>query len=114
MFFVVKNIIACLILFLSQILPLYFNLKIFSPLSLKHFIIFGQALDKTMPHFTGFDLAREIRKIRSDILIILCTGLNEKTDLATAQETGIEEFIMKPINKQKIAKTIRKALDKKH
>jgi len=69
--------------------------------------------DKTMPHLTGFDLAHEIRKIRSDIPIILCTGFCDKRDLAMAQELGIEEFIMKPINKQEIAETIRKVLDKK-
>ena len=69
--------------------------------------------DKTMPHFTGFDLAREIRNIRSDIPIILCTGFNNQADLSMAQEIGIKEIILKPIDKQQIAEAIRKVLDKK-
>jgi YesN/AraC family two-component response regulator len=34
--------------------------------------------DKTMPKMTGIVLAEEIRKIRSDIPILLCTGFKEK------------------------------------
>jgi CheY-like chemotaxis protein len=65
-----------------------------------------------MPHMTGFDLTREIKNIRSDIPIIMCTGFNDETDLAKANEIGIQEFIMKPLDKRLIAETIRKVLDK--
>ena len=69
--------------------------------------------DKTMPHMTGFDLAREIKNVRPDIPIILCTGFNDKTDAEKADVVGIKEFIMKPLNKRKIAETIRKVLEYK-
>ena len=66
-----------------------------------------------MPHLTGYDLALQLRTIRPDIPIILCTGFSDKTDLAKAKEVGIQEFVMKPLNKQQMAETIRKVLDKK-
>jgi len=69
--------------------------------------------DKTMPHMTGFDLTQEIKNIRSDIPVIMCTGLTAETDLEKANDVGIQEFVMKPLDKRLIAETIRKVLDKK-
>ena len=31
--------------------------------------------DYTMPKLTGLDLAREVKRIRPDIPIVLCTGI---------------------------------------
>jgi len=67
--------------------------------------------DKTMPHMTGFDLAGEIKGIRSDIPVIMCTGFSDKVDATKAHEAGIREFVMKPLNKQQMAETVRKVLD---
>jgi len=68
--------------------------------------------DKTMPKMTGFDLAAEIKKIRPDIPIILCTGFQDKDIDTKISETGIAGYVMKPINMRKMAKNIRKVLDK--
>jgi PleD family two-component response regulator len=62
---------------------------------------------------TGFELARQVKSLRPDIPIIMCTGFDDKTDVAMAKEIGIQEFVMKPLNKSKLAKTIRKVLDNK-
>jgi len=63
---------------------------------------------------TGLDLAREIRKVRPEIPILLCTGFIEKDAEAAVKEYGINRVIMKPLNQQKIAEAIRKVLDKKN
>jgi PAS domain S-box-containing protein len=67
--------------------------------------------DMTMPNMTGVELAPRLLEIRPDIPIILCTGFSEITDENKAKALGIREFIMKPIVKDQIAKTIRKVLD---
>jgi PAS domain S-box-containing protein len=69
--------------------------------------------DYTMPNITGMDLAREFMKIRSDILIILCTGHSESISPDTAKRAGIKEFLMKPIAKHDLAQAVRRVLDRK-
>ncbi|MBW2576066.1 MAG: response regulator, partial [Deltaproteobacteria bacterium] len=67
--------------------------------------------DMTMPNMTGVQLAPRLLEIRSDIPIILCTGFSEITDSNKAKALGIREFLMKPIVRDQIARTIRKVLD---
>ncbi|MDQ5985212.1 MAG: Sensor histidine kinase RcsC [Syntrophus sp. SKADARSKE-3] len=69
--------------------------------------------DMTMPKMTGAALAREILEIRPDIPIILCTGFSEIISEQAAQAIGISKFIMKPMNRQVLAKAVRDALDGK-
>jgi signal transduction histidine kinase/CheY-like chemotaxis protein len=67
--------------------------------------------DMTMPKMTGVQLARELMDIRPDIPVILCTGFNESITEEKALAMGIDKFIMKPIVKDELAKTIRTVLD---
>jgi CheY-like chemotaxis protein len=66
--------------------------------------------DMTMPKMTGDKLTREIKEIRSDIPVILCTGFSEKIN-GHGENLDIEGFLMKPIDKAKMAKTVRQVLD---
>ena len=68
--------------------------------------------DMTMPHMTGDTLAREIKKLRSDIPIILSTGFSEKLISEDLSEAGISHVLMKPIAFKDLAKTVRSALDR--
>lgn len=67
--------------------------------------------DMTMPDMTGDRLAKEIRKIRPEIPIIICTGFSERIDEAQSKLIGINGFLMKPVNKAILAKKIREVLD---
>lgn len=67
--------------------------------------------DMTMPKMTGFDLARNAKRIRPDIPIILCTGYSDLVDEESALEAGIEKYIMKPLAIYNVAETVRKVLD---
>ena len=69
--------------------------------------------DMTMPHMTGVKLAKKLMDIREDIPIIICTGHSTLVDEEKAKELGLAAYIMKPINMQETAQTIRKILDKK-
>jgi CheY-like chemotaxis protein len=57
-------------------------------------------------------LAYEIRQIRPDIPIIICTGFSERINKEKAEEIGVNGFLMKPIGKSDMAQMIRKILDK--
>jgi PAS domain S-box-containing protein len=68
--------------------------------------------DMTMPYMTGDVLLMEMRKIRHDIPIILCTGYSNKINGEGAKQLGIDAFAYKPFTKLVLAKTIREVLDR--
>lgn len=68
--------------------------------------------DMTMPKLTGMELSRECMAIRPDIPCIICTGFSEMNE-NLIKDTGICEVVLKPFITSKIAKTIRKVLEKK-
>jgi len=65
--------------------------------------------DYTMPNFTGIDLSKEIRRIQSDMPIILCTGFSEKVTEKGAMDLGVE-LAIKPFGMKQIAELVRKVL----
>ena len=67
--------------------------------------------DMTMPGMTGDQLTIEIKRIRPDMPVILCTGFSNRIDESRAAEIGIQGFVLKPILRQDIAETIRRVLD---
>jgi len=67
--------------------------------------------DMTMPNMTGEMLARDLMKIRPNIPIVLCTGFSEMITKEKAETMGIKAFLMKPLLRDEIARTIRKVLN---
>lgn len=68
--------------------------------------------DTTMPQMTGEVLVQKVRQIRPDIPVILCTGYSERVDEERARELGIDEFAMKPMEADHLAKAVRRVLDR--
>ena len=68
--------------------------------------------DMTMPGMTGTQLVRELKNIRSNIPIIVCTGFSRHISEKKAVDMGIQGYIMKPIERKKAATEIRKILDR--
>jgi signal transduction histidine kinase/ActR/RegA family two-component response regulator len=68
--------------------------------------------DQTMPGMTGIDLAKKLLRIRTDISVILCTGYSETISEKTAKLIGIQEYLMKPVAIDKLAKTVRNVLNR--
>lgn len=66
--------------------------------------------DRTMPKMTGERLAKEIKTIRPDIPIILCTGFSANLSTDTLTEIGINEILMKPVTLNNLANSVRKVL----
>jgi PAS domain S-box-containing protein len=68
--------------------------------------------DMTMPNMTGIQLTREIKKIRPEIPIILCTGYSHQMNEEKCKSLGIQGFIMKPVMTKELAGVIRKIFKK--
>lgn len=69
--------------------------------------------DQTMPELTGMELAREMLVIRPDLPIILTTGFSHVVNAERAEANGIKGFVLKPLTKSEIGRTLRKVLDDK-
>ena len=67
--------------------------------------------DMTMPKMTGDEMARQIKAIRSDIPIIICSGFSDRIKAQTMEALGINAVLMKPVIYADLARTIRQVLD---
>ena len=67
--------------------------------------------DLTMPKMTGDKLASELKKIRPDIPVILCTGYGQEMSEKLSAEIGITAIVYKPVSMAELARTVRKVLD---
>jgi DNA-binding NtrC family response regulator len=70
--------------------------------------------DMAMPNMRGDEISAELKKIRSDIPILLCTGYSEIISEKKATSLGIKGFLIKPIVMKDLASKVREVLDKKN
>jgi CheY-like chemotaxis protein len=66
--------------------------------------------DQTMPALTGERLVQELRRIRPDIPIILCTGFSHTITASKAQALRVEAFLLKPLGLRELGLTLQQIL----
>ena len=66
--------------------------------------------DETMPDLTGTELAREIRRLRSDIPIVLMSGYSGARLTERAHAAGVRDVLRKPLVRRDIAEPLARAL----
>lgn len=69
--------------------------------------------DMTMPHMTGLEVMKQIRSIRPDIPVIICTGYSTLINNDEADKMKVDALLIKPVLRGTLAKTIRKVLSNK-
>ena len=69
--------------------------------------------DLTMPEMNGYLLAQQLKGIRPDLPIILCSGYHEYGSKKKTEEMGISAFILKPVTMVDLSRITRKILDHK-
>jgi PAS domain S-box-containing protein len=65
--------------------------------------------DIGMPVMDGLEMSREIKKIKKDVQIILTTALDNKNYLMQAIQIGINNYIVKPIQKENLYEAVEAA-----
>ncbi len=67
--------------------------------------------DMTMPGLSGDKLVENIKNIRPEIPVILCTGFSEQNVQEKTNEFKPDKVLMKPAGKDELLRTIRGLLD---
>ncbi len=70
-------------------------------------------LDLTMPIMSGEEVYRKIRRIRSNVAVILMSGYSEQELTNRFAGKGLAEFMQKPVRMQTLFAKVRTALAKK-
>ena len=68
-------------------------------------------LDMRMPPPDGVELARQVRtsRVNASTVIVMITGEEDRTLMGRAFEAGVELFLFKPVERNKLLKLIRAA-----
>ncbi len=53
--------------------------------------------DMTMPKMTGLELAAEMKRVKSDLRVIICSGFNMVKDDKTFGDVSIDTYLVKPV-----------------
>ena len=69
--------------------------------------------DMFMPKMTGKTMAAEIKKVRADIPIILCTGYGKDAVDPSSIDPMMEGCLIKPFSMNELVSTIRKIIESK-
>jgi two-component system OmpR family response regulator len=70
-------------------------------------------LDVLLPHGSGLDLCRDLRRNGYDLPIILLTALKEEVDRIIGLEIGADDYLGKPFNPRELLARIRAVLRRK-
>jgi signal transduction histidine kinase/ActR/RegA family two-component response regulator len=66
--------------------------------------------DQVMPDLTGSELAIQLREIRPDLPVVICSGFSRTLTSEKVEELDINEFLIKPISRQELGEAICRAL----
>jgi DNA-binding NtrC family response regulator len=68
-------------------------------------------LDIMMPDRNGNELLPEIRALQPDVVVIMCTAVNEVESAVGCIRAGAYDYLVKPIDKPRLIASVQKALD---
>jgi two-component system chemotaxis response regulator CheY len=69
-------------------------------------------LDMVMPKENGLELARRLREISHEVVIIACSTLDDDTILQNARDVGCDDYIVKPFTKESFLEVIQRNMEK--
>ena len=69
--------------------------------------------DIVMPEISGTDLARQVRKLRPALPILLVSGYSNSHDLARGASDMAWHFLAKPFTRASLLRAVREALERR-
>ena len=69
-------------------------------------------LDHSMPRMGGVEVFRELRRLQSDVRVILCSGYSEREVTEDLAGEDLDGFLHKPYQLDTLREKIREVLDR--
>jgi CheY-like chemotaxis protein len=69
-------------------------------------------LDLTMPYMNGEEAFRELKQVRQDVVVVLCSGYNEQEAVQHFSGEGLAGFIQKPFTLMELRSVLQQALER--
>jgi len=66
--------------------------------------------DQTMPGMTGLELISELKKLKNNIPVILCSGYNDVIDESEIKNHDVSFYLQKPVGNALLLKCIEQLL----
>ena len=70
--------------------------------------------DMKMPHISGMEILREIKKIMPEMSVIILTGHGDLQNAILAMKEGAFEYLKKPVTADELSIAINNAINKKN
>ncbi|HTU00730.1 MAG TPA: PAS domain S-box protein, partial [Candidatus Sulfotelmatobacter sp.] len=67
--------------------------------------------DQTMPEMTGEVLARELLRLRPNLPIILCSGVDQAPLEEKVRAMGVKGYLVKPLARRELLQTVQRVLE---
>ena len=67
-------------------------------------------MDITMPDMDGITAVKEIRKVDSNAMIIMCSAMGQQAMVIDAIQAGAKDFVVKPFQPERVLEAVRKVL----
>ncbi len=65
-------------------------------------------LDMVMPKENGIELARKIRELSHETILIACSTLDDRNIIDNAKDVGCNDYVVKPFSKEGLLQVVGK------
>lgn len=67
-------------------------------------------MDITMPEMDGIQAVKQIKGIRADARIIMCSAMGQQAMVIESIQSGAKDFIVKPFQADRVLEAVKKAV----
>lgn len=67
-------------------------------------------MDITMPEMDGIQALREIKKVNSSAMVIMCSAMGQQAMVIESIQAGAKDFIVKPFQAERVIEAVKKVV----
>ena len=67
-------------------------------------------MDITMPEMDGIQALKEIKKVDSSAMVIMCSAMGQQAMVIESIQAGAKDFIVKPFQAERVIEAVKKVV----